>query len=111
VRSQRRAPVTVILVHNTRTDDNGLGDFTQTPTPVTVDGAIFEPQTPLEHAGEDQAPVLAPAAWNVPGVHELGADDEVHVGEGDDLVVWYIVGGSTVWLDRTRIPVSQIRPA
>lgn len=97
------------LVSVARTGDNGLGDFTETPAPVTVPGAIFEPERPQERAGQDQAHVLAPAAFNVPGVYELTADDQVHVGEGDQRVVWYVVGGSTVWLDRTNIPVSQTR--
>lgn len=109
MRSQRRSPVTVQLVSIARTEDNGLGDFTKTPTSITVDGAIYEPERPLERAGDDQAPVLQPASFNVPGVHTLLADDEVHIGADDDLVVWYVVGGSTVWLDRTNIPVSRTR--
>lgn len=112
MRSQRRSTVTVDLVQVTRTDDNGLGDFTKTPNTTTVAGAIYEPERPTEHAGEDQARVLQPAAFNVPGIHELGADDEVrvHTGpEAEDREVWYVVGGSSPWLNRTNVPVSRTR--
>lgn len=109
MRSQRRAPVTVQLVSVTRSGDNDLGDYTKATSYVEVEGAIFEPerafQRTSERAGETQAHVLQPAAFNVPGVYLLNADDEVH--EGDD--IWYVVGGSTIWLDRTNIPVSRTR--
>lgn len=115
MRSQRRAPVTVQLVSNAREGENGLGDYTEDPTTVEVEGAIFEPerafQRTAERAGDTQAPVFQPAAFNVPGVYELTSDDEVHTGSGDDLEIWYVTGGSTVWLDRTNIPVSRTREA
>lgn len=105
MRTQRRAANTVRLVRISRTGDNGLGDFTGAESSVSVNGAIFEPARIDERTGEAQAHVLQPASWNVPGCHRLGANDEVRCG--DD--VWYVVGGSTVWLDRTNIPVSRTR--
>lgn len=105
MRTQRRAPLTVQLITVTKTGDDGLGNFTKPETSCTVRGATFEPERPAERAGEDQAPVMQPAAFNVPGCHHLGANDQVRCNGA----TWYVVGGSTVWLDRTNIPVSQTR--
>lgn len=104
------------LVQVTTDDPDGLGDDTTTAVVTTVEGAQFDPERTLERAGDDQAAVILPAVFNVPGVFELDADDMVIPGEvtEEDLAdydgeVWYVVGGSAIWLDRTKIPVTQTR--
>lgn len=105
MRSQRRAPVTVTLVAISRAGDDGISNFTEAEATAVVKGAIFQPEQLAERAGEDQAHVLQPASWDVPGAYSLGANDEVRYGDE----VWYVTAGSTAWLDRTNIPVSRTR--
>lgn len=110
MRSQRRPPVTVTVVQLTTTVDK-YGDGTS-PDPVrtVVDGAIFEPEQMVERVGDDQAPVLRPAHWNLPGVFELDSDDRIEIGpEEAPTDVWLVDGGSAVWLDRTKVPVKQAK--
>lgn len=103
MRSQRRSGRTVVLVAVVKTRSD-VGDSTETETPTTVHGAIFEPERPLERTGDSRATVVRPAMWNLPGVHELDADDLVKDGD----VTWQVLGGSTVWLDRTEVPVVRV---
>lgn len=125
MRPQRRTPVSVILAHITTTTD--MGNETTTATGVLVAGAIFNPEAIAERSSTDQAAVLAPAFFDVPGVYDVDADDLVHVttleelptdpDELEELLVtvtdqtWQVVGGGGVWLDRTKVPVQQARPA
>lgn len=105
MRSQRRASLTVQLVSVTTVDD-GLGNLTPTPVETEIRGATFEPERLVERAGSDQAPVLVSAAFNLPGVYAVNADDTIT--DADD-TVWQATGGGTVWLDRTKVPVTQTR--
>lgn len=123
MRIQRRSPVSVILVHITTTRDMGNEDETATGT--LVKGALFNPETISERPSPDQAAVFEPAFFDVPGVHDVDADDLVHVteltelptdpGELEQLLktvtpsTWQVDGGGAVWLDRTKIPVVQAR--
>lgn len=110
MRSQRRAPGTVQLIFVTTIKDN-LGNETTSTEVVESDGAIFNPESILERTGNDQAPVVAPAFWNVPGAFVLDADDLViEGGDPDDVdaTTWQVVGGSALWLDRTKIPVELV---
>lgn len=107
MRTQRRTPVTVVLLTTTRTDDNGLGDYTEITTETTIEGCTFEPQQIVESVDPDQPAIVQPAFFNLPGVHDLDADDLLRVGDGDDAETWQVVGGATVWLDRTKVPVKR----
>lgn len=102
MRTQRRAPLTVRLVTVT-TDRSPKGDETSTEKICVVHNATFEPERIFERAGTDQARVVQPAAFNVPGRHRLNANALVRCGG----VEWRVVGGSTVWLDRTNVPVVR----
>jgi len=123
VRTQRRPPVSVILVHIVTTSDMGNEDETVTGT--LVPGAIFNPEQIAERSSTDQAAVVQPAFFDVPGVQQVDADDLVHVTELDELPTdpdeleallttitsstWQVDGGGSVWLDRTKVPVVQPR--
>lgn len=124
MRTQRRAPVTVILAHITTTQD--MGNETEDATGTRVELAMFNPEQTLERSSTDQAPVVQPAFFDVPGVHDIDADDLVHVTDvqlpedPDELKAllltvtptsWQVVGGGNVWLDRTKVPVVQPRSA
>lgn len=108
--------MTVTLVQITTADPDGLGDDTTTAVVTTVEGAQFDPERISERPGDDQAAVVLPAVFNVPGVFDVDADDMVLEGEvaEEDLndydgPTWYVLGGAAVWLDRTKIPVTQTR--
>lgn len=105
MRIQRRAAQTVQLVSVTSTRDD-LGNISTTPVTTTVEGAQFEPSRPAERTGNDEAPVFLPAVWNLPGVRDIDADDQIVHG-GD---TWYVIGGGQPWLDRTKVPVQTTRP-
>lgn len=105
MRTQRRPPVTIRLIRATTTADDHLGNETESTTTQIVPNAIFEPGALNERASTDQAKVYEPAFFNVPGVHPMDSNDRV-VTCG---VTWYVQGGSTVWLDRTKIPVARTR--
>jgi hypothetical protein len=116
VRTQRRPPVDVTLVHVTSTTT--MGDTNESATGEEVKRALFEPaQQILERAGDTQVAVLQPAAFNLPGIYSLDVDELIQIGIGIDpnqlLEVtdgtWQVVGGSTVWRDRTKVPVVQPR--
>lgn len=109
MRSQRRAPATVTLVRSTRvTDTDDLGDAPASPVAperIEIAGAMFEPQQILTRSGNDQVPVVRPAVWNLPGVYDVDADDLIeHEG-----TTWQVTGGGNVWLDRTKVPVTETR--
>lgn len=104
MRTQRRPSATVTVVRTTTTRD-ALGNKTTSRVTTSVEGAIFEPERTLERTGDDRAPVIQPARWNLPGVYELDGDDTIEDGDN----VWQVVGGSTVWLDRTEVPVTRTR--
>lgn len=117
MRTQRRAARTVTIAAVAKSDDSDVGDSTETHTFTEVERAIFEPERPLERTGDGQALVVRPAMFNLPGVHDLDADDLILEGALDVVVVddaivggtvvWQVVGGSTVWLDRTEVPVTR----
>jgi hypothetical protein len=114
MRSQRRAPRTVTLTHVTTTRSN-IGDETESTTQTVVVGAVFEPERALERTGNDQAPVLQPAVWNLPGVLAADSDDLITEGDAtdpdfdsDSAATWQVVGEGVVWLDRTKIPVERV---
>lgn len=108
MRSQRRSPQTVQLVSVTIAEDE-FGNETLSTSSTTIEGAIFEPERPLERTGDNQAPVFQPAVWNLPGVRQVDADDQIIHGTGEDAMTWYVAGGGVVWLDRTKVPVQQTR--
>lgn len=107
MRAQRVTPRTVQLVRVTVEEDNhgDAVDGGAPQEPVTVEGAQFYPERVVEQTGSRQAPVVEPAYWNLPGVHELDSDDQIMDGD----VTWYVIGGSAVWLDRTKVPVTRTR--
>jgi hypothetical protein len=116
VRTQRRAPVDVTLVHVTSTTT--MGDTDATATGEEVKRALFDPaQQILERAGDTQAVVVQPAVFNLPGIHTLDVHDLIQEGidlDPDHLLdigdgTWQVVGGSAVFLDRTKVPVVQAR--
>lgn len=105
MRSQRRVGQTVQLVRVTVSEDE-LGNAEDPSTSSTeIDGAIFEPERALERTSADQAPVLQPAVWNLPGVYTVDADDQIVHGD----TTWFVIGGGEVWLDRTKVPVQLTR--
>lgn len=106
------------LVRVTSEDVGGLGDITETTTAQVIENAMFDPAHIDERTHSDQAPVLQPAVFNLPGVHDVDANDRILVGavEVDDIAAydgptWYVTGGGLVWLDRTKVPVSETREA
>jgi hypothetical protein len=107
VRPQRRPSATVNLVQVADTIDH-LGDLAGDSPRTKVAGAIFNPQAITERSGEGSAPIVRAAFFNVPGTYVLDADDLVEVLDRDGQVVetWQVVGGSAVWLNRTKIPVQ-----
>jgi hypothetical protein len=116
VRTQRRPAVDVTLVHVTST--TAMGDTDATATGTEVRGALFDPaQQILERVGDTQAAVVQPAVFNLPGIYSLDVDDLIQVRvdiAADQLLdiddsTWQVVGGSTVWLARTKVSVVQAR--
>jgi hypothetical protein len=104
MRAQRRAAVTVTLTRPAGKDK--YGDAVEPAgSPVEIQRAIFQPASMLERTSDDQAPVLQVAAWDLPGVHDVRAGDLITHGAD----VWQAEGGGTVWLDRTKVPVTQAR--
>lgn len=102
MRNQRRAPLTVVLNHVT-SDRDELGNTTEPATSDTITGATFEPQQILERVDNEGAPVVQPAAFNLPGVWAVDADDQI-VHDG---ITWQVIGGGIVWLDRTKVAVKR----
>lgn len=97
------------------TTEDAAGDETEDRTETPVAGAIFEPERTLERTSNDQAPVLVPASWNIPGVRELDSDDLIVEGDTTDdafdpdtAVTWQVIGAGVVWLDRTKVPVERV---
>jgi hypothetical protein len=120
VRSQRRAPQTVTLVHVT-TVKTPVGDTTETTTQQVIEGALFEPERRLterttERVTNSRVPVVQPAVWNLPGDYAVDSDDRIIEGDAtvdgfdeDTAVVWEVIGQGDVWLDRTKVPVKKTR--
>lgn len=98
------APRTVQLIRTNTTLDQ-FGDGTETPARRSVPGALFVPNAPQERAGETQVKVVQTGHWNLPGCHQLNADDLIRDGNVD----WQVVGGGTVLVDRTKVPVQRAR--
>lgn len=112
MRSQRRAPVTVRIV-KVSASDSDLGDDEVIRDTTLVEGAIFAPERPLERVGTDADLVLRPAAWHLPGLHALDADDLVEElvdptdPESAAGAVWQVIGGSVRLIERTEVPVRR----
>ncbi|HET6154357.1 MAG TPA: hypothetical protein VFE15_15540 [Marmoricola sp.] len=104
MRTQRRARVVVQLVRTNVVEDQ-FGNSAETPRNETVHKCQFYPSPPAERSGDDSARILQTGFWDLPGDHPLLADDLIKAGG----VTWQVVGGSTLWLDRTKVPVQQAR--
>lgn len=104
MRNQRRSGVTVELIKAKVTTD-ALGDETGTPVNVTVHGCQVDSDQSAERAGDDQVTVLRTIRLNIPGVHQLVADDSVRFYGS----TWQVVGNGNVWRDRTKVRVQQAR--
>lgn len=116
MRLQRRGHVTVTLVHPTAAKDR-LGNRAGGAVRTVIENALFSsPQPMAERTSPDQAEVLAPATFNLPGLYDVGADDLIQVGDyptvpsaGVVVETWQVLGGGTRLVDRTRVPVTQAR--
>lgn len=104
MRNQRRSGVSVVLDRPGVTED-ALGNETSGPTSQTILGCQFDPDPPQERAGDDQVTVLLVGTLNLPGVHQLTADDRVTF----DGSAWQVIGDGNVWRDRTKVRVQQAR--
>jgi hypothetical protein len=119
MRTQRRAPVRVRLtVSGVVLDELGdVDDAASTPPVVTVvDGATFDPERIVEAPRSQGPQTVLPAVFNVPGAFQLGPDDVVEILAPADqdtvdgpvvLSTWDVEGGSALWRDRTKIPVTR----
>jgi hypothetical protein len=113
VRAQRRATSTATLVRKGN------------PTPETIDGALIEPlstSAAAERAARTadssdardprraligaRPPLVGDTIINLPGVHAVAADDKITI----DDITWRATGEGSVWLDRTKVPVTKQRP-
>lgn len=104
MRLQRRPGLTVEL-HRVTTATDTLGDSTYSDAVTIVRGALFEPSRVVESVDPNVAAVVESAAFNLPGVHNIDADDHL-VANG---MRWDVAGDAQVWLDRTRVPVKNAR--
>lgn len=85
--------------------EDALGNETGSPVTVTVHGCQFDPDPVLERASDDQVAVLRAGILNLPGIHQLVADDDVKFYGS----TWQVVGNGNVWRDRTKVRVEQAR--
>ena len=112
MRYKRRRPATATVVH-------AAGG-----SPETIEGALLEPQTPISASdraarGTDNSDARDPrrlmvgarpqlvgeTVINFPGTHAFGVDDQITIAG----VTWRATGAGQVWLDRTKVPVTQVR--
>jgi hypothetical protein len=93
--------VTVTAVVTTR---DKYGDETTATTTTTVPRALFEPQQSTERTDTHTPGVVTPAKFYLPVALSLNADDTITDATS---VVWSVVGGSSVWVDQTEVPVVR----
>lgn len=93
--------VTVTAV-TTTTDD--YGDTSTSTATTTVPGCMFEPMQATERTDAHSPGVVTPAKFYLPIPLQLNADDKITDAAS---VVWQVVGGSSVWVDQTEVPVKR----
>lgn len=100
-----------MLVQRPRPTEDAYGDETENPVSYSVEGCQFDPdhlgQTARtgERSSGNEVRVLRSGVLNIPGVHQLTADDTlVFLGSS-----WQVVGNGQVFLDRTKCRVQQAR--
>lgn len=93
--------VTVTAVVTTR---DKYGDETTATTTQVVGGCMFEPQQSTERTDSHTPGVTTPAKFYLPVALTLNSDDTITDAAG---AVWNVVGGSSVWVDQTEVPVVR----
>lgn len=94
-------PITVTAIVTTR---DKYGDETTETSTQVVPGCMFEPQQSTERTDSRTPGVVTPAKFYLPIALTVNADDTITDAAS---VVWNVVGGSSVWVDQTEVPVVR----
>jgi hypothetical protein len=95
---------TTVVVTAVVTTRDKYGDETTATTTQTVSGVMFEPMQATERTDSRTPGVTTPAKFYLPIPLQLNADDTITDAAS---VVWQVIGGSSVWIDQTEVPVVR----